>query len=81
MGRVSYQDTSSNACDMSCAGNSAEMCGAADRNSIYSIATITNPISGYIGCYDDEIYSRDLPYGIQVNTNEQQKGTVANYKF
>ncbi len=50
----------SGSCTMTCAGNSAEICGGANKNSIYSV--------GYKGCYADLISDRDLPNGFQVHS-------------
>ncbi len=58
----------SGSCTMACAGNSAEICGDANKNSIYSTGTPPPPTNGngYIGCYTDVIANRDLPNGFEV---------------
>lgn len=82
-------NTTDSDCNMPCAGNSTEMCGAGNRLSVYSNAPLqvfqppiqqkTN-LTGYwqyAGCISDSTNSRTLPYQMILTNNNSANNCLA----
>ncbi|KAG9312684.1 WSC-domain protein [Chiua virens] len=79
-------NVSSTDCDMTCAGDSTEYCGASDRLNVYWSGAnpppppITVPSVGSwvsLGCYNDSVADRALSYGAAVSNVTVESCTAA----
>jgi hypothetical protein len=79
--RMGATNASDSDCNMACAGNSAEKCGAGNRLSVYSNSSLTvypvpspqkTNLTGswnYTGCLADDAQLRALPYQLILQNN------------